>query len=133
MMAAGKISKSQSLKKCVRPTCLGLGRGGLHLDVPGAALNAVGDTRVDIANHALGRLGLVLDAESNGVLSELFDLPEAERPVVGAAVKGVTAIVVLGLEGLATNAVLGAANTVHVATGNRIVDGVAGVDGWWLL
>ena len=93
-------------------------RAGGYLDAPGVLAHAVGDARVDTANHAQGGVGGVRDGEGDGLGGERRDIPVAERPVVGAAVQRVAAVVVLRDVLLAVERVFRLANAVGVSAGN---------------
>lgn len=110
-------------------TRLDVGRCGLHLDLPGRVLDAVRDLGVDAAQHALRRVGCVVDGEGDGVVGEVVDVPGPERPVVGAAVQRIVAVVLLGVVRLVADGVVAIAYAVDVAAGDGVVDRVARVLG----
>jgi len=105
----------------------GLGR---HLDVPGAVGHRVGDARLDAAEHTEGRVGGVEDGEGDGLGRKRRHIEGAERPVVGAAVQRVVAVVLLRLVRYTVNRVLPLADPVGVPAGDGVVHWVTGVLGW---
>ena len=104
------------------------GVGG-DLDVPGVFGHRVRDAGLDAAEHALRGVGGVQDGEGDGVLREGRHVEVAERPVVGAAVQRVCAVVLLRLVRHAVNRVLPVADAVGVPARDGVVHGVAGVLG----
>ena len=104
-----------------------------HLDMPGVVRHRVGYVGLDTSGEALRRLGLIQQGESDGVRRVSCHVPEAERPVVGAAVEGVLAIVAFCFVGDPVDCVLGLADSPGVATGDGVVDWVAGINGCGML
>ena len=78
----------------------GLGRQRRHLDVPRCVCEAVRHVGEHEAGHALLRIGGVGDRESDGAVGQRRHVPDAVGPVVGAAVQGVIAVVLLRHVGL---------------------------------
>ena len=104
------------------------GVGG-DLDLPGVLGHRVRDAGLDAAEHALRGVGCVQDGEGDGVLREGRHVEVAERPVVGAAVQRVVAVVLLRLVRHAVNRVLPVADAVGVPAWDGVVHRVAGVLG----
>lgn len=74
-------------------TSLDIGRCGLHLDTPRAALDAVRHLALDKAQHSLRRVGRIRDGEGDGVIGSSGHIPHAVRPIVRPAVQSVGTIV----------------------------------------
>lgn len=104
-------------------------RLGRHLDVPLVLAHAVGDARLDVADHALRRVGLVQDGEGDRVGRVRRHVPESVRPVVGSAVQRVFTVVLLRLVRHPVDGVLAVSDPVGVPARDGVVDGVARVLG----
>ena len=71
-----------------------------------------------------------MDSEGDGIAGEISHLPVSERPVVVAAVQCVVSVILLRMERLLADLVLGITNAVHVPPWNGVIHWVGWVDGW---
>lgn len=100
--------------------------------MPGVLAHGVGHSGVNTTQHTQRRVGCIGDGKGDGSGRVFGHVPEPERPVVGAAVQSVVAIVQLGVVLLAVDGVLSFANAVGITPWDGVVHGMSRVLGYRL-
>lgn len=104
-------------------------RSGKHLDVQFLRRDRIHYACLNVADHVERGIRLIQYRESDAIVRDIGDVPEAPGPIVVPAMQSVVSVIFLGVICYIVNGVLGVSNAIDVSPGNRVVDWMAFVLG----
>lgn len=104
-------------------------RSGKHLYVQFLRRDRIHYACLNVADHVERGVRLVQYRESDAIVRDSSDVPEAPGPIIVPAMQSVVSVILLGVICYVVNGVLSVSNAIDVSPGNRVVDWVAFVLG----